>query len=78
MFLILGRLLQPKRVGRLIALLAFVFLLIVLIPGGMMEEGFGVFGIPTVAINSGVVLLMRVHANKPIKINKASCRYLPI
>ena len=76
--LILRCLLQPKGVGGLIALLALVLLLIVLIPSGMMEECFGVLGISTVAVNSGVVLLVRVHANKPIKINKTSCRYLPI
>lgn len=77
MLLILRCLLQPKGVGGLIALLALVLLLIVLIPSGMVEECFGVLGVPTVAVNSGVVLLVRVHANKTIKINKASCRYLP-
>lgn len=78
MFLILRSLLQPKGVGRLVALLAFVLMLIVLIPCGMMEEGFRVLGVATVTVYSGVALLRMIHGNKPIKINIASCSYLPI
>ena len=76
--LILWSLLEPEGVDRLIALLALVLVLVVLVPGGMMEEGFGVLGVATVAINGGAVLLCRVHGNKTIKINMASCIYLSI
>ena len=67
--LVLGSLLEPEGVGRLVALLAFVLVLVVLVPSWMMEEGFGVLGVATVAINGGAVLLCRVHGNKTIKIN---------
>lgn len=77
MFLILWSFLQPKGVGRLIALLALVLLLIVLIPSWMMEEGLRVLAVTTVAIYSRVVLLWRIHGNKPIKFNIASCSHLP-